>query len=143
MKKILNTFSLITKQVIPGRSISFVTIGIVIFSLQAQEAIAGDEGEAIAATISQIVPKLVDEQIVSLRVGGGISRKREPNLSVSTDLTYVRNQFLVGLGFTLNEPNESKESNVSPSVYGGLILGQRRFDANLGKYYIDILDFYR
>ena len=107
-----------------------------IFSFPGQNVFAGDEGEAIAATITQLIPKVVDEQVATIRLGAGLNNEFSPLASVGADVIYVRSNILVGISMT---GTKAGDSVMAPKVYGGLLIGQRRFNTNVGKYYVDLL----
>lgn len=120
----------------PIRQISLLSICFLIFFLSGQNVRAGDEGEAIAATITQLIPKVVDEQVVTIKLGAGLNNEFSPLASVGGDIIYVRSNILIGISMT---GTNSADSMMAPRVYGGLLIGQRRFNANVGKYYVDLL----
>jgi len=118
------------------RWISLLSICFMLFSLFGQNARAGDEGEAIATTITQLIPKIMDEQVATINLGAGLNNEFSLIRSASADLIYVRRNILVGISMT---GNRAGDSVMAPKVYGGLLIGQRRFNANVGKYYVDLL----
>ena len=114
----------------------FLVVLLVAFFALAKNVQAGDEGEAIATTITQLIPGFVDEQVATISLGAGLNHEFSALSSVGADLIYVRRNILVGIGMT---GIKAGGSMIAPKVYGGLLLGQRRFNANVGKYYVDLL----
>lgn len=118
------------------RQMTLLSMCFLICFLPGQNVFAGDEGEAIATTITQLIPKVVDEQVATIKLGAGLNNEFSPLASVGADMIYVRSNILIGISITgIN----STDSMMGPRVYGGLLIGQRRFNANVGKYYVDLL----
>ncbi|MDH5219578.1 MAG: hypothetical protein OEX19_17865, partial [Gammaproteobacteria bacterium] len=118
------------------RQMSLLSMCFLICFMPGQNVYAGDEGEAIAATITQLIPKVVDEQVATIKFGAGLNNEFSPLASVGADMIYVRSNLLVGISMT---GVNAGDSMMAPKLYGGLLFGQRRFNANVGKYYVDLL----
>ena len=95
-----------------------------------------DVGEAIATTIAQLIPELVDEQVLSVDLNLGLNRIGEVESKAGFGFVYVKNHYLLGARISGGRISHREDAI---QIYGGLLLGQRRFNSRLGKYYIDML----